>query len=414
MISFLKKFQQYFCKKEPKSIKLSKPLNISNEVLGVLSVLKNNGFDAYIVGGGVRDLLISAKPKDFDIVTNALPHQVKKLFRKSIIIGKRFRLVHVSCGKGRKDFVEVATFRSANRFSWFFGKNNNYYGNIATDALRRDFTVNALLYNPDDNLVIDYCNGLNDIKNKCISTIGNANVRFKEDPVRILRAIRFAAKLDFKLDNDVDCAIQDNKKLIKKINSDRLYLDVLKMFYNGHGLRSWELLRHYQIVPILFSDLSLCLDFKNRQSVVVEKFLLEFFSHTDKRFKNNNHLSAAFLFAALYWFPWQLARKSIKSRRRQVLRQKMYEVLSVSKSTISLSNRLCEAIVSIWELQSSFHKKKSSSVIRTMSHPRFRAAYDFFLLRSLAGNSPKDLANWWQEFVNADKDSQELILSNLD
>jgi poly(A) polymerase len=414
MISFFRNLYQRLFSTQPVMLKLAKPLSIMPEVVNILNVLQKNGFEAYVVGGGVRDLLIGAQPKDFDIVTSALPHQVKKLFRHSIIIGKRFRLVHVNYSKNRNDFIEVATFRSLNKFSWFCGKNNNYYGNIATDSMRRDFSINALFYDPSDNLIIDYCKGLEDIKNKRINTIGKAASRFKEDPVRIIRAIRFAAKLEFKLDRDIDCAIRKNKKLIKKVNADRLFLDVVKLFYNGHGERSWKLLQEYQLIPILFASLAECLEVRNKYVVIIESFLLSFFKNSDERFNNNQCLSPAFLFAVLYWFPWQMVRKSFRSRRRQVLRQKMHEVLSHSKSTVALSNRLCESIVAIWELQSSFHKRRSATILRTMSHPKFKAAYDFFLLRAMAGNAPKELAYWWQEFISADKESQQTMLSNLD
>lgn len=397
-------------------VKKVSPLPIVPEVLRIIDVLKANQYEAYIVGGGIRDLLLKAKPKDFDVVTNARPEQVRKLFKNSIIIGKRFRLVHIRCGRGRNDFIEVATFRSTDRFGFLkFNKiNNNCYGDRQSDALRRDFSINALFYDPHKHEVVDYCSGLVAIEQKQIEVIGKPTVRFKEDPVRILRAIRFAAKLNFNLSPDVAEAICKKKHLLHKANADRLFLEIVKLFYSGHGKRSWELLSHYGLVVILFPDLHSCLSVKTNYSAIIKNFLEQAFEHSDQRFSENKTLSPAFLFATLYWFPWQKMRKSIRSRRRQVLRQKMYFLLKSSTKNVGLFNRLCDDIVSIWELQGLFHKCKASSVARVVEHVKFRAAYDFFVLRASAGNAPKDIADWWTTFQAADKDEQQFMLSKLD
>ena len=388
---------------------------VAAEVIEIISTLKANKFEAYIVGGGVRDLLLGFKPKDFDIVTNAKPEQIRRLFKYSMIIGKRFRLVHVRYGRGKDDFIEVATYRSNKRFNfcyWKKHKQNNYYGDVFSDAKRRDFTLNALLYDVNRKTVIDYVGGYEHLKDKIIHIIGEPWVRFKDDPVRILRAVRFAAKLNFKLSQDVEQVIIEKSKVLIKANVDRMYLEVIKLFYSGHAVASWQLLKKYNLLQYIFPDLAKLL-VNQHAARDVEKLFNQVFIQSDKRFVAGYNLSNAFLFAVMYWPLWQQVKKKIKSRRKIILRKQMQNVLYESRSHIAISNRLCEAIIFIWELQGFLHKSSHSKLaFNFIDHARFRAALDFFVLRAKAGNASSDKANWWLEFSLADDEKRKsMVLS---
>ena len=386
------------------------------QVIQIVQKLQAKGFKAYIVGGSVRDLLVGCVPKDFDIVTDARPNQVRKLFKHSMIIGRRFRLVHVKYGRGANDFIEVATFRANAKIrGWSNNRkaNNNIYGDQFTDAWRRDFTLNALLYDPIQNCIIDHCGGLSAIQKKQIVMIGEPRLRFQEDPVRMLRAVRFAAKLEFSLAENITSAMMQQRALLRQASVDRMYLEVLKLFYTGCGVTVWHLLRQYELLDVIFPAITQVLQHQQFGKRTAN-FVVEALTQADQRFMQDKHLSPAFLFSVLYWFPWLLMRKTVKTRRRTVLRHKMLAMLQESRKHVAVSNRVCDAVVAIWDLQMTFQRRKPKQIERLMTHPRFRAAYDFLLIRAKLGEVSQDLVDWWSNYLAADADTQAGMLVALE
>lgn len=386
---------------------------IMPEVIKILKTLHRAGFEAYIVGGGVRDLLAGFQPKDFDVVTDARPYQVRKLFKYSRIIGRRFRLVHVRYGRRRDDFIEVATFRcGVKRSLAWWRKHSNYnncYGTCYTDVWRRDFTMNALLYDIQRQVVIDYCGGVQDIQNRTIRIMGDPDVRFQEDAIRILRAIRLASKLGFEIESATAQSLHHQRMLLSQASPERLYLEVIKLFYGGYGQAAWRVLLEHDVVSVIFPEIEECM--QSAQGQCVQQFLLESFSNSDHRVGQGKHLSAAFLFAVLYWFPWKQHCRTLPSGQRRMLRKPMREMLGRHRIRIALPNRCSDAVVMIWELQSVLLKRQKSQVIKTISHPRFRAAYDFFVLRAHVGDAPLDVAEWWTAYQAADTQRRVELLA---
>ena len=394
-----------------------RPLSpIMPEVITILKTLHQAGFEAYIVGGGVRDLLAGFQPKDFDVVTDARPYQVRKLFKYSRIIGRRFRLVHVRYGRRRDDFIEVATFRCGvkRKLAWWrqHSNYNNCYGTCYTDVWRRDFTMNALLYDVQRDVVIDYCDGVQDIKHRIVRIMGDPDVRFQEDSIRILRAVRLSSKLGFEIESSTAKALYNQRMLLSQASPERLYLEVIKLFYGGYGQAAWRALLEHDIVSVIFPEINECM--QAAQGQCVQQFLLESFSNSDHRLMQGKHLSTAFLFAVLYWFPWEKCRRQLRSRQRRVLRKPMREMLGRHHIRIALPNRCSDAVVTIWELQSVLLKRQKSQVIQTIAHPRFRAAYDFFVLRAHVGDAPIEIAEWWTAYQAADAQRRVELLVPFD
>ena len=263
--------------------------------------IQKAGYEAYIVGGGVRDIIAGFRPKDFDVVTNATPEQVKAAHKRAFIIGRRFKLVHVRMGR---ELVEVATFRAKPTKSWRgrssagMLKRDNRFGDIASDAFRRDITINALFYSPSKQMVYDFCNGVEDIKAKQIKIIGQPDERFTEDPVRMLRVVRLAAKLGFTIDAAIQKSIQSNLALLRPISAERLYMECVKLFYNGHAIASWQALKYYQMVDFLFPGLQDC---DLEATSFAAKFLHEALASTDQRYMSGKTLSTAYLFSVFLW-----------------------------------------------------------------------------------------------------------------
>jgi poly(A) polymerase len=383
------------------------PKNIGHNALAVLQGLKDAGFEAYLVGGCVRDLLIGLQPKDFDIVTDARPEQVRKLFRNSILIGKRFRLVHVRFGR---EIIEVATFRATVKSDSSEYKSSehgmilrdNVYGTLEEDAWRRDFTVNALYYRINDLAVIDYTGGLQDLKNKTIRMIGDPIKRYSEDPVRMLRAIRLAAKLNFKIEKNTAAPIAKLKTLITHVATARLFEEVSKWFRSSKSLAVFHLLQKYNLFAILFPSVVISLN--GKRSEIVAAILEHGFANTDKRISEGKTINPAFLYAVLLWWPLQdqieILRENKKLNEFELLRQAMRTVLQQQKSRVLLPHKLMFTIKDIWMLQYQLAQKKRQKIQHLFAHPKFRAAYDFLLLRAEAGEAVKEAANWWTEFQN--------------
>ena len=375
---------------------------ISKFAISVIKTLQNNNFEAYLVGGCVRDALSGIEPKDFDIATNATPDEVRKIFKASRIIGKRFKLVHVF---DRSELLEVATFRSdikPNEDESDLIKDNtgkiirdNVWGTLEQDCFRRDFTINALYYCPITKKIEDRNNGLRHIQKKIIVSIGDPQVRFKEDPVRSLRAIRFSNKLGFKIDNQVKDAIYDKGYLLAGISNARLFDEFCKIFLNGMGEKNFTKLHSFNLIKYLVTTNPDSDDFS-------KKMMLSALKNTDERVKNNQSVTPGFLLAALLW-PILLARctKNNEINIRKFFRS-MDGVLREQQRLTAVPRKFNSYIKDIWVLQLKLHSRIKSQPYKTIRHPRFRAAYDFLLVRERASNDQKGLGKWWTDFQKND------------
>lgn len=391
---------------------------INNSALKVTLALQQAGYSAYIVGGAIRDLLLDIKPKDFDIATNAMPEEVRGLFRRSRIIGRRFRLVHVMFGD---EIVEVSTFRAnytADNEASMMTSNpadlhgrllhDNVFGSQEEDVLRRDFTMNALLYNPATEEILDYLNGYQDIQAKCLRIIGNPEQRYREDPVRMLRAVRLAAKLNVQLDEITAAPIGDLAPLLQNVPSARLFDEILKLLLSGHSLACLIDLRrrglHHGLLPIL--DIVL-------EQPLGERFISIALKNTDERIQQNKPVSAGFMFAILLWHETLAAwnrRLALNEKPIPALHQAMTETLSIQRAQIAMPRRFDSMICDIWTLQPRFQSRSGIRPFRLLEHPRFRAAYDFLCLRCESGEIDKEIAEWWHTFQHASPTSREAML----
>ena len=390
--------------------------DISDPALKVLSRLHKAGFAAFLVGGGVRDLLLGHHPKDFDVATDATPEQLKELFRNCRLIGRRFRLAHIHFGR---DIVEVATFRghhadvddeavASTRDGMIV--RDNVFGTLAQDAWRRDFTVNALYYNIADFSVLDYTGGLEDIQQRRIRMIGDAHVRCQEDPVRILRAIRFAAKLQFELDPDLVDAIAEQRDRLQAVSPARLYDEVLKLFLSGYASQVLPLLRRYDMLGLLFAGTEASL---NKGFLHFDELLKRACANTDSRIHENKPVTPAFLFACLLWGPVQERTAALQQTGMspiQALQEAGHEVLSEQSHQIALPKRFRLPIREIWSGQERLTNRKGRRAFALLESKRFRATYDFMLLRYEAGATElQPLCDWWTRFQSVDIEEQNAM-----
>ena len=377
--------------------------NISDGALKVLYRLKNAGFAGYLVGGSVRDLLLGREPKDFDVVTDATPEQIRELFRNSRLIGRRFRLAHIRYGS---EIIEVSTFRAPHHIANGEGHvidgqiiRDNVYGDIDDDVWRRDFTVNALFYNIEDYTVVDYVDGMRDIKSCHIRLIGDPEQRFIEDPVRLLRAVRFAAKLGFKINHDAEKYIPELAPLLSGIAPARLFEEFLKMFLGGCALQTFERLRHYRLFGELFPQTEEAL--ARQQGGFPQTFVANALRNTDIRLAEDKPVTPGFLLAALLWLPMdKLAQDYIAKGQNEPEAIMLAGDVVISRQTRSTSmpHRLTRLARDIWQLQPRLTRRSNRRPHRLASHPRFRAAYDFLLLRAESGEDVADTADWWTKF----------------
>ena len=387
---------------------------ISENALNVLYKLRNGGYQAYLVGGSVRDLLLGREPKDFDVVTDAHPEQIRELFRNSRLIGRRFRLAHVRYGK---EIIEVSTFRAPHHVAEGEGHSvdgriirDNVYGTIDEDVWRRDLTVNALFYNIADFSVVDYVGGMADIEAGRIRLIGEPRHRFTEDPVRLLRAVRFAAKLGFRIDADTEAPISELAGLLEDIPAARLFEESLKLFLGGCALQTFELLRHHGLFNALFPQTEEALSME--EDGFPQTLLIHALKNTDTRLAEGKTVTPGFLIAAILWAPMHtLADKYIRDGMREgdaiVLASDV--VISKQTSSTSMPRRFTQMARDIWQLQPRLKRNKGKYAQRLLSHPRFRAAYDFLLLREQAGEPVGELADWWTDFQkNADSQQHKM------
>ncbi|HEC59082.1 MAG TPA: polynucleotide adenylyltransferase PcnB [Methylophaga sp.] len=389
---------------------------ISPHALKVLRDLQAGGFEAYLVGGCVRDLLLGHEPKDFDVTTNASPEQVHRLFRKSRLIGRRFKLVHVGFGR---DVIEVATFRAPPEVEQHVDgqgriMRDNVFGTLEQDAWRRDFTVNALYYNIQDFSIVDYTGGLADLKAGKIRLIGDVETRYREDPVRILRAIRFVGKLGLKLDGETERLIPELASLLADIPAARLFDETLKLYLSGNAAVTHELLCHYGVFDILFPQTAAMLH--TEVDGFPRTLLIKALENTDLRVDEGKPVTPAFLFAALLWEPvrhlWKIHQtKGIPSI--PALQRAATEVISEQVNRVAVPKRYTLDTRDIWSLQPRLEQRQGKRAFKQLTHPKFRAGYDFLLLRAETGEPVKELADWWTQFQFSNEAEQLNLIKNL-
>lgn len=384
---------------------------ISTNALKVLHRLNNAGHEAYLVGGCVRDLQLGLAPKDFDIATDATPEEVRKLFSNSRIIGRRFRIVHVTFGR---EIIEVTTFRgSANEVTDAQTQSSegmllrdNVYGTLEEDAKRRDFTINAMYYTPKDFSVMAYPLGLSDLHNRLIRIIGEPETRYREDPVRMLRAVRFAAKLDFEISEETAQPFAELSPLLTRIAPARLFDEVIKLFMSGYGLATWQrLMQNSLIEPLLpITHHEILHDQHGQYNRFIELCL----RNTDKRIQANKPVTPAFLYAALLWPAVResaLSNIEMGTPEMPAWHKAMATVLDRQVKTIAIPKRFSIPMKEIWELQIRMRNLRPQRVETTFAHPRFRAAYDFLLVREESGEALDNLGQWWTTYQQGNPDT---------
>lgn len=399
---------------------------LDDNALKVAYRLQDAGYEGYLVGGCIRDLLLDKKPKDFDVATNAHPEEAAELFRRGRLIGRRFKLVHVRYGR---DLIEVATFRASHDSQTEDGENeqgkqcdsglilrDNVYGTIEDDALRRDFTVNALYYCPKDHCVYDFANGYEDLKKGVLRMIGDPDSRYKEDPVRMLRAARFAAKLDFTIDTASEDPIRPLAPILKRIAPARLFDEALKLLQSGHAVQSYKQLQRLELFEPLFPQVQVLLD-DPHLNVPLESLIQNAFKNTDRRLAQRKSVTPAFLFAAILWYPTQLRMQTLIREQRMpplpALHEAANQVLSEQVRSTAIPRRFSTSIREIWEMQLRLPRRQGHRALRLMEMPRFRAAYDLLLLRESSGEQLDGLGQWWTDFQNANPESKDSMVNSL-
>lgn len=376
---------------------------ISENALKVLYRLKNAGYKSYLVGGGVRDILLGRQPKDFDVVTDAKPEQIRELFRHCRLIGRRFRLAHVYF---RNEFIEVSTFRAPHHvtdvgesFIEDGGRivRDNVYGDIDDDVWRRDFTVNALFYNIEDFSIVDYVGGVNDLNDRKLRLIGDPSQRYTEDPVRLLRAVRFASKLGLAIHEDTLEPIQQHAEMLADIPPARLFEEVLKLFMGGNALDTFRTLKELGLFKFLFPQTDGLIDLENNNFVC--QFITQALRNTDQRLAEGNTVTPGFLLAAFLWEPMRREAEVHLGHglpEMEAIQLAGDTVISRQIASTALPKRFSQMARDIWTLQCRL-KKTGKRSFRVLSHNRFRAAYDFLLLRAQAGEELEECVQFWTE-----------------
>ncbi|SDX92016.1 poly(A) polymerase [Collimonas sp. OK242] len=387
------------------------PKLVSSNAIRVTKTLQDAGYKAFIVGGAVRDLLLGVKPKDFDVATNATPEQVKRLFRRAFIIGKRFQIVHVMFGQ---DLLEVTTFRGASSDGSPKDEHgrvlrDNTFGEQHEDAVRRDFTINAMYYDPATESVLDYHGGIADIRAKTLRIIGEPEARFREDPVRMLRIVRFAAKLKFTIDPATRAPIPVMAALIDNVPAARVFDEMLKLLMSGHALACLQQLRkeglHHGLLPLL--DVVL-------EQPLGEKFVTLALANTDVRVQQGKPVSPGFLFASLLWHQvlekWT-AYKAAGEFPIPALHLAADDVLEAQTDKLALQRKIASDMRDIWAMQPRFERRVGKAPYKLLEHLRLRAGYDFLLLRCASGEIDSEIGEWWTAFMEGDGAEREVLLA---
>ena len=390
--------------------------NLPNSALKVLHSLNDAGFQAYLVGGCVRDMLLGMQPKDFDVATDATPEQVKSLFRNCRLIGRRFRLAHVMFGR---EMIEVATFRgqhSENIVHSDEGRilRDNVYGSLEEDAFRRDFTINALYYGEEDFSIIDYTDAIEDIQAKRLRLIGDPETRFREDPVRMLRAVRFAAKLGFKIDADNEQQIYALGDLLEDIPAARLFDEVIKLLQSGHGVQSLRGLQHYGLLQYLMPMTHGSM--QTERAGHWQSFIEQALNNTDQRLSVGKTTNPAFMYAVLLWAPLREyiletggSGLDIGAPSVRHIQDAGAEVFNRQVQYTAIPRRFTSQIGEIWALQPRLEQYEGERAYKLLAHPRFRAAYDFLLLRESVGEATNGRGHFWTDIQENDERAQEIM-----
>jgi poly(A) polymerase len=426
----------------PKSEHGIDPKLVDERAVKVVSTLANGGFEAYIVGGAVRDLLVGLRPKDFDVATNATPEQVKGLFRRAFIIGRRFRIVHVVFGRGRQErglseVIEVSTFRAMvdaaaaeqvggnekTSKSELAGKSHvvdaegrvlrdNVWGPQIDDAARRDFTINAMYYDPVREIVVDYHGGIKDVKKKLLRMIGDPAARYREDPVRIIRVVRFAAKLGFEIEAKTRAPIKEMAALLDNVPASRTFDEMIKLLQTGHALASIEELKKQGLHRGVFPVIDVVLDEAHRHDGR-EKFVKLALADTDRRVGEGKPVAPSFMLACMLWHDVLDGWSKLKAQGEPsfpALQQAIDTVFDARIGDISGRGKLAADMREIWMMQPRFERRQGNAVMTLIEQPRFRAGFDFLRLRGDAGEIDGELANWWEDFSQADGDGQRALI----
>jgi poly(A) polymerase len=422
------------------------PSLVDERAVKVVNTLADAGYEAYIVGGAVRDLLLGMRPKDFDVATNATPEQVKGLFRRAFIIGRRFRIVHVVFGRGRQErglseVIEVSTFRanvaaadtstvagnektSKGELAGRVGNTahvvdaegrvlrDNVWGPQVEDAARRDFTINAMYYDPRREIVVDYHGGIADAKKKLLRMIGDPATRYREDPVRIIRVVRFAAKLGFEIEAKTRAPIKEMAALLDNVPASRTFDEMIKLLQTGHALASIEELRKQGLHRGVFPVLDVALDEAHRHDGR-EKFVQLALADTDRRVGEGKPVAPSFMLACMLWHDVQKGWSALKAKGEPsfpALQQAIDAVFDARIGDISGRGKLAADMREIWMMQPRFERRTGSSVVTLVEQPRFRAGFDFLRLRADAGEIDADLATWWEDFSLGDADERQRLM----
>ena len=409
---------------------------VDDRAMDVVRTLKDAGYEAFIVGGAVRDLLVGLRPKDFDVATDATPEQVKALFRRAFIIGRRFRIVHVVYGRGREhEVIEVSTFRAhldSSQAEQVGGNErtskselagmkhavdssgrvlrDNVWGSMEHDAARRDFTINAMYYDPETQIVVDYHNGIRDAKKRVLRMIGEPATRYREDPVRIIRAVRFAAKLSalgFKFEDKTSAPLREMRGLLADVPQSRLFDEMLKLLQTGHALASIEQLKKLGLGTGIYPLLDVVVETAH------EPFLKLALQDTDRRVGEGKPVAPSFLLACVLWPDVREGWARRMQRGEHVmpaLQDAIDDAFNAKIGDVSGRGKLGIDMREIWTMQPRFEKRTGSAPYSLLEQPRFRAGFDFLRLRGQTGEIDKVLPDWWEKFSTAyDDERHEMI-----
>ena len=394
----------------------------SRHAVGIVDRLQAAGYQAYLVGGCVRDMLLGITPKDFDVATSATPEQVRAEFRNARIIGRRFKLVHVHFGR---EIIEVATFRAhhsdedegdSHRSSHNASGRilrDNVYGTLEDDAQRRDFTVNALYYDPVSERILDYANGMPDVRNRLLRLIGDPVHRYQEDPVRMLRAVRFAAKLNFGIEKHTVQPIRELAPMLRDIPPARLFEECLKLFLSGHGAIAFEMLVDLHLFEPLFPGSSHALE---ERPSYTHTLISNALMNTDLRVKQGKPVTPAFLFAAMLWPA--LPGRALYLQSQGVppipaMNQAAHDLIAEQCQRIAIPKRFTLPIREIWDMQERLPRRSGKRADMLLDNPRFRAGYDFLLLRESAGEETEELGQWWTDYQDANDSERRAMIAEL-
>ncbi len=388
----------------PKAMHNVNRKHVSPAAIRVVERLRAANYEGYVVGGAVRDLILGAKPKDFDVATNATPEEIKSLFRSARIIGRRFQIVHVRDGR---EIIEVTTYRGPHQSESSVKSaskqsdkglllRDNVYGSLAEDAARRDLTINAMYYDPIDESVLDEMGGNQDIEARLVRILGDPQTRYREDPVRMLRVIRFAARLQFDIESETEAAIGVCGPLLGEIPPARLFDEFLKLFMAGHGRPTLLLLLRYQLLDSLCPDAAFLIEKEPRFKQLVTQAM----GNTDQRVKDGRHVTPAFLLAALLW-PVVQTRANAMVRTGEAISQAIHsagqQVIAETCQKMSIPKRFSYPVREIWELQPRLERRQSKRVKDLIADRRFRAAYDLLLLREESSESLDNAGKFWEQ-----------------